>query len=104
LSSCSRGGSDVSTKAFGNGHRIGQYILKRALGTGGNGQVFLVWKMTATGEPGAFVLKCNRSHQARDEVAAQRSLQEGRLAMRLGLHPNIVQVFDVDVFEGMPFI
>lgn len=84
--------------------RLGRYVLKRALGEGGYGQVFLAWQDNATEDPLPCVVKFPLGNHARDEQAHRRLLQEARLAMRLGAHPNIVHVIDVGEHEGMPFI
>ncbi|MEX1364157.1 MAG: protein kinase [Nannocystaceae bacterium] len=94
----------MSAEHANKDRRFGRYVLKRSLGEGGNGQVFLAWQDNATGEPLPCVAKFSLQRDATDPQSCQRSLNEARLAMRLGSHPNIVQVIDVDVFQGMPFI
>lgn len=84
--------------------RLGRYLLKRALGEGGYGQVFLAWQDNATDDPLPCVVKFPLGSLARDEPTHRRFLHEARLAMRLGSHPNIVHVIDVGVHQGMPFI
>lgn len=84
--------------------RLGRYVLKRALGEGGYGQVFLAWQDNATDDPLPCVVKFPLGRYARDEQAHCRLLQEARLVMRLGSHPNIVHVIDVGEYQGMPFI
>jgi eukaryotic-like serine/threonine-protein kinase len=84
--------------------RLGRYVLKRAMGEGGYGQVYLAWQDNATDAPLPCVVKFPLGRYARDEQAHRRCLHEARLAMRLGSHPNIVHVIDVDVYQGMPFI
>ena len=84
--------------------RLGRYVLKRPLGAGGNGQVFLAWQKNASGEPLVCVVKFPLQRYATDEEGRERFMHEARLAMRLGTHPNIVQVIDVGRHREMPFI
>jgi serine/threonine-protein kinase len=94
----------VSAEFLVQNHRIGRYILKRALGEGGYGQVYLAWQDNAADEPLPCVLKFPLGRYAKDEQAHRRCLHEARLAMRLGSHPNVVHVIDVGAYQGMPFI
>lgn len=84
--------------------RLGRYILRRALGKGGGGQVFLAWLVNPTGEPMVCCIKVPPLRYAADRQGCQRFLHEARLCMRLGSHPNIVLVFDVNYHGRMPFL
>ncbi|MCH9687338.1 MAG: protein kinase [Deltaproteobacteria bacterium] len=84
--------------------RLGRYVLKRLLGEGGNGQVFLAWQDNATGDPLVCVIKIPLQRLASKPEGQIRSMHEARLAMWLGTHPNIVQVIDVGLHRQMPFI
>ncbi len=84
--------------------RIGPYILRRRLGKGGYGQVYLAWKTNAAEEPNPCVLKFPHSHLTSDIAIIRRFLQEARLGMRLKGHPNIVVVHDAGRHGKMPYI
>lgn len=84
--------------------RLGRYQLRRQLGKGGNGQVFLAWQDTVIGEPLSCVVKFPRLEHATDEEARRAFINEARLAMRLGNHSNVVRVIDVGEHGRMPFI
>jgi serine/threonine protein kinase len=84
--------------------RLGRYVLKRPLGEGGNGQVFLAWQENEAGEPLVCVVKFPLQRYATQADGRERFLAEARLAMRLGMHPNIVHVIDVGRHRDMPFI
>ncbi len=85
-------------------YRLGRYAIKRPLGKGGSGQLHLAWGDNATGEPFVAVIKTPQLRFATDEKGCARFLHEGRLAMRLGAHPNIVHVIDVALHGRMPFL
>ncbi len=85
-------------------HRLGRYVLKQLLGSGGSGQVYLAWKDNLTGEVMPCVVKFPLQRYAIDDSGRWVFLHEARLLVRLGIHPNIVQVIDVDEYRSMPFI
>ena len=80
-----------------DGRRLGRYRLGPALGRGGMGQVFEAWD-TLLNRPVA-VKTLNASHP----TAILRFMKEAQLQARVG-HPGICRVFDVEVWEGTPFI
>ena len=84
--------------------RIGPYELRRLLGKGGFGQIYLVWKKNAAGVPNPFVLKFPHSNIVSDEAIVRRFLREARHGLRLKTHPNIVLVIDVGRYGKMPYI
>jgi serine/threonine-protein kinase len=94
----------VATWARQKELRLGRYVLKRPLGEGGNGQVFLAWQENEAGEPLVCVVKFPLQRYATQADGRERFLAEARLAMRLGMHPNIVYVIDVGRHRDMPFI
>lgn len=94
----------MSAGVINKERRLGPYVLKRPLGEGGNGQVFMAWKDNASGEPLVCVVKFPLQRYAQDTECQERFLREAKLAMRLGTHPNIVHVTDVGTHQGMPFI
>lgn len=94
----------MSAKPPPKEYRLGRYVLKRPLGKGGSGQLYLAWGINATGEPLVCVVKLPQLRLATDSKGCVRFLYEGRLALRLGAHPNIVLVMDVGLHGRMPFL
>lgn len=84
--------------------RLGRYILRRPLGRGGNGQVFLAWQTNATTVPLTCVAKFPLPGHAISAQQCEHLIDEAALVMKLGNHANIVQVLDVDIYKGMPFV
>lgn len=90
--------------AFREGTRLGRYVLRQPIGAGGHGQVMLAWQENATGRPLPCVVKLPLQEHVMSDQKCQRLLDEAGLAIRMGSHPNIVQVIDADVHDGLPFI
>lgn len=86
------------------GARLGKYVLRRSLGEGGGGQVFLAWKDNPSGHPIACVIKLPLHQVAKQPDGRERFMQEARIAARLGTNTHIVNVRDVEVVDGLPFI
>ncbi len=79
---------------------LGRYQMRRALGAGGFGSVFLSHD-TQLDRPVA--IKILRAGSAQLQAEGERALQEARRLARLR-HPGIVMVYDVGVQEGQVFI
>jgi tetratricopeptide (TPR) repeat protein len=86
----------LKRKMFGQGEpeRIGRYVLRRHLGEGGMGVVYLAFD-PELGRNVALKLLLG----GRDEDARARLVREARSLARLS-HPNVVPVFDVGSHEG----
>jgi serine/threonine-protein kinase len=86
--------------------KLGQYQLKRRLGSGGMGEVFLAEHVMLK-RPCA--VKVIRQEQTADRLVLQRFLREVQVTATL-THPNTVQVFDYGqtsdgvVFYAMEFL
>ncbi len=80
--------------------RVGKFRLDRLIGRGGMGNVFLAFDEQLR-RPVA--LKFPRVDTLENPQLLQRFLQEARLAAQLN-HPNLVKIFQVDVFGEICFI
>ncbi len=49
-------------------------------------------------------VKVLASHLAEDPSSRERFVREARAAARLSGHPNVIQVYDVGIHEGVPFM
>jgi serine/threonine protein kinase len=78
----------------------GKYQLESLLGEGGMGAVFRARHLMMNS---SVALKWLRADMLGNREARERLLREAQSAARIR-HPNVVQVFDVDTHEGMPFI
>lgn len=80
--------------------RVGPYVLIRELGRGGMSTVY----EARHAELGKRVaLKMLAQDIAHNPVARERFAREGRAAVRIR-HPNVVDVTDVGVCEGAPYL
>ena len=81
--------------------RIGKYIVVEMLDGGGQAEVF---RVIHPGLAKECALKLARRPMAMDTQAGRDALQrEGRLLAHCN-HPNLVQVFEMDVHEGRRFV
>src|SRR5438046_1283121 len=72
------------------GSQIGKYVVKRELGRGGMGAVYLA-EQTAHGREVAI----KELIQTADQTALARFMQEAQVMARTS-HPNIIQVHDLE--------
>lgn len=77
---------------------LGQYRVRARIGSGGMGEVFDAVHVTLGKR---VAIKTLRRRFLEDEVVVARFLREGQLASRMR-HPNIVDVTDVGVIDGLP--
>lgn len=73
------------------------------IGRGGMGDVFLAMARGPAGFKKLVVVKSLRLTTEDDETLRRMFLDEGRLAAHLN-HPNVVQIFDVGIADGNPYI
>lgn len=83
--------------------RVGPYRLRGRLGTGGMAEVFLAEKRGPGGFERRVALKRILPHLAGDADAVMFFLDEARIAAQLH-HPNIVQVYDIEVFDDTYYL
>jgi len=79
---------------------LGRFELRRVLGQGAQATVWLGFDARLERE---VAVKLMRAAQAADAAAVDQWLQEARSVSRL-THPNIVPVFEADVFELQPYL
>jgi serine/threonine protein kinase len=77
---------------------LGQYRVRARIGSGGMGEVFDAVHVTLGKR---VAIKTLRRRFLDDEIVVARFLREGQLASRMR-HPNIVDVTDVGVIDGLP--
>jgi predicted Ser/Thr protein kinase len=80
--------------------QFGRYQIRRLLGRGGMGTVYLA-DDTELHRPVA--LKVPHYFRAGDVTARERFRREGRAAAALD-HPHLCRVYDVGEFEGVPYL
>lgn len=91
--------SDTSDSMLQPGEHVDRYVIKREVGSGGMGRVYLA-RDTELGR--RVALKIIHPGLLGPE-RVQRFLSEGRLTARIN-HPSIVQVYDVGYFKGRPYL
>src|SRR5438046_2737245 len=79
---------------------IGKYVVKRELGRGGMGAVYLAEQ---TGLGREVAIKELVPSAAADPIALKRFLQEAQVMARTS-HPNLVQVYDMEQIQGANYL
>ena len=80
--------------------RVGDYEIKKLIGSGGMGQVYLAEHVRMQRTVAFKVLPIDRME---DEVSIDRFYDEVRAASRL-MHPNIVTAFDAGEVDGTHYL
>ena len=92
--------SELATEATSIPHEVGPYLILREVGRGGMGAVY----QARHGELGRLVvLKMILAGEFASEGQRQRFHREAELAARVQ-HPQIVQVYEVAVYQGRPYV
>ncbi|MBI3832405.1 MAG: protein kinase [Planctomycetes bacterium] len=79
--------------------KVGEFILKKKLGEGGMGVVFLAHQESLDRE---VALKFLTPQIFGGDVNKQRFFREARASARL-VHPNIIQIYSIGDYEGNPY-
>ncbi|HZJ63883.1 MAG TPA: protein kinase [Kofleriaceae bacterium] len=89
----------VAAELFGSAPAVtvGRYELRRQVGRGGGGSVFVAWDPELTREVALKLIV------AADPALRARALAEGQALARLS-HPNVVPVFDVGVVDERVYL
>ena len=94
-------GSRLGSPASGaEGHRLGEFVLIRPLGSGGMGEV---WEATQTSVQRKVALKLMRNDTRLSPSALRRFRREAEAAGRVE-HPAIVKVIAAGEADGVPYI
>ncbi len=82
------------------GDTIGPYLLTSILGRGGMG---IVYRATDTRLDRSVAIKMLSLHDRQSHVLVERFQREAKAVAAL-THPHIVELFDIGVYEGMPYV
>ncbi|OYP34756.1 hypothetical protein CGZ80_14100 [Rhodopirellula sp. MGV] len=80
--------------------QIGDYRIKKLIGTGGMGQVYLAEHVRMQR---LVALKMLRGDRIRDSASVERFYDEVRAASRV-MHPNVVTAFDAGEYDSIHFL
>jgi serine/threonine-protein kinase len=96
-------GSPESTAALGDGSRIGGYLLEECIGQGGMARVYRARHEALQREVAVKVLLETPGDKKYEKDGHERFLREARIAAAIK-HTNVVNIFDVGVDNGRPFL
>jgi serine/threonine-protein kinase len=92
--------AELETADLPSGYRFGNYVILERIGRGGMARVYRA-EHSALQKRVALKLM---DHALHDQTAAHRQfLREGRAAAAVK-HPNIVDITDVGVWQGIPYL
>jgi serine/threonine protein kinase len=86
--------------AFAEGSQFGVYVVGPCIGEGGMARVY---RAEHAGLKRQVALKVMTQGFARDKEGRERFLREARIAAAIK-HPNVVNIFDVGVCQGIPYL
>jgi tRNA A-37 threonylcarbamoyl transferase component Bud32 len=85
------------------GRKVGRYDLVEHLASGGMAEIFLARHRGEAGFAKELVLKILQGRYAEHPEVVRMFLDEARLAAKLN-HPNVVDVYDVGLDDGLRYI
>src|SRR3954468_22075443 len=85
------------------GQRVGRYILLDHLASGGMAEIFLARHEADNGFAKELVLKILQARYTENPDVVRMFFDEARMGAKLN-HPNIVDVHDVGVDNGLHYI
>jgi eukaryotic-like serine/threonine-protein kinase len=85
---------------FAEGSQFGVYVVGPCIGEGGMARVY---RAEHAGLKRQVALKVMTQGFARDKEGRERFLREARIAAAIK-HPNVVNIFDVGVCQGIPYL
>jgi eukaryotic-like serine/threonine-protein kinase len=85
---------------FEEGSKFGVYVVGPCIGEGGMARVY---RAEHAGLKRQVALKVMTQGFARDSEGRERFLREARIAAAIK-HPNVVNIFDVGVCQGIPYL
>jgi tRNA A-37 threonylcarbamoyl transferase component Bud32 len=88
------------TEGGGSLRRIGRYHVIAKLNGGGQADVY---RALHAGLDRELVIKLGHDRGNMDRASSERFLEEGKILAELR-HPHLARVYDVDFFEGRPFL
>ena len=88
------------TPQFAEGSQFGVYVVGPCIGEGGMARVY---RAEHAGLKRQVALKVMTQYFARDSEGRERFLREARIAAAIK-HPNVVNIFDVGVCQGIPYL
>ena len=85
------------------GARLGRYIVRRVVGSGGMGLVYAAYDPNLDREVALKILRPELTALSDERELPERLLREAQLMARLA-HPNVIAVYDVGVLDGQVFV
>jgi hypothetical protein len=93
----------VSKPSIAVGTVVGRFVVLEFLGAGGMGEVYAAYDPNLERKVAVKFLRPEFLGPGKQSVAADRMRREARLVAKLS-HPNVVTVYEIDVFDGHLFI
>jgi len=94
---------DVVRPTFANGSRVGRFTVEALIGKGGMGEVYRARLLGEGGFSRPVVLKRIGIERRDDDDVRRAFAREAEVAARIA-HPNVVQIFDVQMAGDETFI
>jgi len=92
----------MEQKSASIGKRIGNYRIKREIGSGGFGNIYLAEHVFV--QQRIVVIKLLRNVYLGSEEERQGFLREAQILDKLKEHPHILSILDMGIDEGVPYL